>query len=170
VIFLIDGYNLMHAVGLLGQGVPAGGLERARTRFLDWLAIAAEGRSAHLTVVFDALNSPRASPESDHRGIRVLFSFRQTADDTIEELLVSERMPLQVTVVSNDTRLQAAGHRRGTEVKTCEQFVDWLIEEKHASSFTQSEAEKPEQNASDDEMAAWLTEFSKPKLPKRKRQ
>jgi predicted RNA-binding protein with PIN domain len=167
--FLIDGYNLMHAVGLLPRGTtPQGGLERARIRFLDWLAASSKDRSALLRVVFDAQNAPTASPEAEHKGIHFLFSFHETADDLIEELLASERMPSRVTVVSNDTRLQTAGHRRGAVVKTCQQFVDWLIEKPHESTSPSPEAEKPEQEASPDEMDAWLSAFREPK-PRRRR-
>ncbi len=165
--FLIDGYNLMHATGILGVGTPVGGLERARKRFLDWLATASKERTALLRVVFDAQSAPKQSPESDHRGVRVLFSFRQTADDLIEELLAVEKMPAQVTVVSNDTRLQAAGKRRGTGVYTCEQFVDWLITDANESPSPPLQPDKPEQSATEDEMAAWLSAFSTPKRKRR---
>jgi hypothetical protein len=167
VTFLIDGYNLMHAIGLLSKGVPARGLERARTRFLDWLAGAVKERSATIRVVFDAQSAGKASPEADHRGIRVLFSHGQTADDVIEDLLSSEQIPSRVTVVSNDTRLQTAGKRRGAAVFTCQEFVDWLIEESRHSPSPQPHPEKPEPSATPDEMAAWLSAFSTPKRKRR---
>jgi predicted RNA-binding protein with PIN domain len=164
VTFLIDGYNLMHAVGLLRSGLPTGGLERARTRFLDWLADGVKGRSEVLRVVFDAEHGRAASAEADHRGVRVRFAFRRTADDEIEELLAAEPVPVRVTVVSNDTRVQAAGRHRGCAVLTCEEFVDWLIEggEPGESATGEGSEEKPEPSATPDEMAAWLAAFSAP--------
>jgi uncharacterized protein len=170
VTFLIDAYNLMHAVGLLRAGVPPGGLERARTRFLNWLADGVKGRDVVLRVVFDAEKGRSASPESDHRGVRVRFAFRRTADDEIEELLAAEQHPERITVVSNDTRVQDAGRHRGTSVHTCEDFVDWLIKETPGVDPPRPpEAEKPESTATPDEMAAWLAAFSvpPPKRPKR---
>ncbi len=175
VTFLIDGYNLMHAVGMLRPGVPAGGLERARTRFLNWLADAVKDRTAVLRVVFDAEKGRSASPESDHRGVRVRFAFRRTADDEIEELLAAEQHPKQVTVVSNDTRVRDAGRHRGTAVHTCEEFVDWLIADSGepgasatgGSPGSAEAEEKPEPTATPDEMAAWLAAFSQP--PKRRK-
>jgi predicted RNA-binding protein with PIN domain len=172
VTFLIDAYNLMHAVGLLRQGLPAKGLERARLRFLDWLADGVKGRAALLRVVFDAQDSPGASPERDHRGVRVRFAYRKTADDEIEELLAAERHPSRVAVVSNDTRVQEAGRRRGAGVRTCEEFVDWLIQPPVADPKTPvadapGSPEKPEPGATADEMAAWLAAFSTPKRRKR---
>jgi predicted RNA-binding protein with PIN domain len=170
VTFLIDAYNLMHAAGLLRQGLPLGGLERARTRFLDWLADGAKGRDAVLRAVFDAQDAPAASPESDHRGVRVRFAFRRTADDEIEELLAAEQHPSRVTVVSNDTRVQEAGRRRGSAVYTCEDFVDWLIAGAEQAPVAHASGsptpEKPVPDATADEMAAWLAAFSAPKRPK----
>jgi len=158
----------MHAVGFLRPGVPPGGLERARNRLLDWLATSVKNRSELLRVVFDARSGPRASPESNHRGVRVLFAFRQTADDLIEELLAAETLPVRITVVSNDTRIQAAGHRCGAAVQTCEQFVDWLIEDpKGSPPHSPPPPDKPEQSATAEEMAAWLTAFSDPKRKRR---
>src|SRR5262245_28766873 len=117
----------MHAVGLMPHGRPAGKLRHARSHLLDWLAGAAAGHDVVLRVVFDAQTAPAASPEADHRGVRVRFASGQTADDEIEELLAAESLPGRVTVVSNDSRVQDAGRRRGAAVQTCQEFVDWLI-------------------------------------------
>ena len=35
---LIDGYNLLHASGILGRGVGPGGLERSRLALLNFVA------------------------------------------------------------------------------------------------------------------------------------
>lgn len=169
MIFLIDGYNLMHAVGLARQGLPAGALQRARTRFLDWLADAAQGRGATVRVVFDAQAAPTPSPETDHRGVRVCFAFGHTADDEIENLLAAERRPAGVTVVSNDSRVREAGRRRGTALQACEEFVDWAIAPRREPPEVadRPEPDKPEPAATPAEMAAWLATFSQP--PKRRR-
>ncbi len=166
--FLIDGYNLMHAIGLVRKGLPEGGLELARIRFLDWLATSLHGRRDVLRVVFDAQNAPRDSPESDHRGVRVLFAFHQTADDLIEELLAADSTPMHTTVVSNDTRIQTAGRRRGAGVYTSEQFIDWLIADPASPRpLAPPKPEKPERSASAEELASWLSVFSTPKRKRR---
>jgi predicted RNA-binding protein with PIN domain len=172
VVFLIDGYNLMHAVGLLGPGPAPGGLDRARTRLLDWLADTTEGRGETLRVVFDAQAGPAPSRETVHRGVRVLFAFRRTADDLIEQLLAAEPVPARVTVVSNDNQVRETARRRGSAALTCAEFVDWCIEETPVADAHGSpeppEAEKPEPGATADEMAAWLAAFSLPKRKPRK--
>jgi hypothetical protein len=165
VPFLIDGYNLMFAVGLATSAMPPAQFDRARLRFLDWLAAGAKDR-AELRVVFDALQAPAPSLESVHRGVRVRFAFRQTADDLIEELVATEPRPAALTVVSNDTRVREAGRRAECQLATCEEFIDWLISpEQHGPNAAHSpEADKPEPTSGDvDEL---FRIFSKPK-PKR---
>jgi predicted RNA-binding protein with PIN domain len=126
VKFLIDGYNLMHAVGLAKRAMPAAKFERARTKLLDWLADSMKDR-AEVRVVFDAQQAPARSPESIHRGVRVRFAFSQTADDLIEELIVAEPKSAALTVVSNDSRVKEAARRGGCVTFSCEEFVDWLL-------------------------------------------
>src|SRR5206468_886876 len=88
VTFLIDGYNLLHAVGWATHRMPGRTLEAARRRLLDWLAEAA-GRAPGVVVrvVFDAQHGPADSPERTHRGVLVRFAHGGTADDLIEEML-----------------------------------------------------------------------------------
>lgn len=174
--YLIDGYNLLHAVGLANRNMPAKGLERARTRLLDWLAETIRGRSDLLRVVFDAQNSTAPSAESDHRGVRVRFAFRQTADELIAELVHAEPHPAGLAVVSNDTQVRDAGRRRGCLVLSCQEFVDRMIATDRASRGRESPESdpatgspadaKPEPTATPDEMAAWLEVFSRPKRKK----
>src|SRR5438067_1004238 len=102
----------MHAVGLAAPALPAKAFERARGRFLDWLADAADGRAERLRVVFDARLAPAPSAEYPHRGVWVCFAYGQTADDRIEELLAGEPRPGAVAVVSNDGRVREDARRR----------------------------------------------------------
>jgi predicted RNA-binding protein with PIN domain len=163
VAFLIDGYNLMHAVGLAARSLPAKAFERARERLLDWLADATDGRGEQLRVVFDARSAPIPSAEYPHRGIRVCFAYGQTADDRIEELLAIEKRPEAVTVVSNDSRVREDARRRGCRVLACQEFVDWLLDDRSDRAQPGSpEPDKPGPAATPDELAAWLAAFSRP--------
>lgn len=161
---LIDGYNLMYAVGLVGPGLPNKGLEKARTRFLDWLADAARGRPAVVRVVFDARQGPFPSAEYGHRGVRVQFAFGQTADERIDELVHADRQPKRLTVVSNDNAVRACGTARGCPVWTCPEFVDWLLDRRPADAPPPPpEADKPTDPPPADEMADLLAAFERPK-------
>jgi hypothetical protein len=124
VPFLLDGYNLMHAVGAVPVG--RGGFDTARRRFLDWLAGCPAVRGQAVRVVFDAQNSARDLGTSTHRGLLVTYSFRQTADDLIEALVSTEPNPQGLRVVSNDGRVREFARRHRCPVMTCGEFVDWL--------------------------------------------
>ncbi len=166
--FLIDGYNLMYAVGLVSRTTATAQFEGARFRFLDWLADGAKGRNAILRVVFDAQQAPSPSLETIHRGVRVRFAYQRTADDVIEELVAVEQKPHAVTVVSNDSRVREAARRADCGVASCQEFTDWLIsndsEYQGAAAPRSPEPDKPEPTA--EETDELLRAFSKPR-PKR---
>ncbi|MFO0848459.1 MAG: NYN domain-containing protein [Gemmataceae bacterium] len=174
MVFLIDGYNLLHAVGWLTARRRADGrLLAARTRLLDWLAdrpgVATRGHK--LWVVFDALHGPDdRNPETSHRGVKVRFAHRQTADDCIEELIAADRHPDRLTVVSNDGRLQTAADRAGGRGWKVQRFLDWLAdaEARAADPATAEPPEKPEGPPPPAEAAALLQVFDVPQ-PKRTR-
>lgn len=159
VTFLIDGYNLMHAIGLVRVGLPQKQLAPARTRLLDWLADAARGRTDTLRVVFDAQNGPAPTGEYAHRGVRVRFAFGRTADDEIEELVAATTAPATATVVSNDGRVQEAARRRGCGVFTCQGFVDWLLAPPRAPDDAPPPDDKPVPPPTASELAEWATVF-----------
>jgi predicted RNA-binding protein with PIN domain len=165
VTYLIDGYNLLHALGWAPR--PPETLEAARRRLLDWLADAPALRAgaAVFRVVFDAQQAPIPTIGRSHRGVLVQFAYRSTADDLIEELLDAEPSPREVTVVSNDIRLREAARRAGSRGWGCEEFVDWRIEAEREipGSPHHRPSEKPDGPAPPDEAAVLLAEFRKPK-------
>jgi predicted RNA-binding protein with PIN domain len=158
VRYLIDGYNLMHALGMAPQ--PGGlTLERARMRFLDWLAVQAAATAGDTCIVFDSKNK-RGEAEQVYRDLRVQFSHGQEADDLIEQMIRAETIPARLTVVSNDHRLQHAARRRGCPAWTCSEYIDWLAapKEKAENELGTAAVEKPPA-PSGDEIDEWLKRF-----------
>ena len=149
--YLIDGYNLMYAVG---KGQPGdksrARFDAARKSFLDWLvqSRAVKANPGTLRIVFDAQNSKCDLGSSLHKGLLVTFSFNQTADDLIEALLSVESKPKDLRVVSNDTRLQDFAKRRGSTPMTCGEFLDWLMSDGRPASLDDSPKpdDKPKPN------------------------
>jgi predicted RNA-binding protein with PIN domain len=112
---LIDGYNLLHASGIMARGVGPATLERSRAALLNFLVESlAAGDIRRTIVVFDAGASANGRVRSaEHRGIQVRFSAgKSDADDLIEELIRADSAPRRLTVVSSDHRIQRAAHRR----------------------------------------------------------
>jgi hypothetical protein len=112
---IIDGYNLLHATGIVGRGLGPGGLERARAALLNFLAASVDPRELPRTVVvFDAREAPSGRPRIvEHKGLTVRFaSGHESADALIEELVRGDSSPRRLTVVSSDHRVQRAARRR----------------------------------------------------------
>ena len=167
MIFLIDGYNLLHAVGWATPKMRQPALEPARRKLLDWIADSAphKSQSARFHVVFDAMKGPSRSPETFYRGVLVHFAYRSTADDLIEELLAAQSKPRLVTVISNDMRLHESARRHHSKAWMSAEFLDWLLtfKERSAPDEVRSAPEKPIGPASDDETGALLKAFAVPK-------
>ena len=164
--FLIDGYNLMHAVGYVVPKGTEAQFHAARLRFLDWLAegVSRVASKVELRIVFDAQHSKKDLGSSAHRGVIVQFSFLETADDLIETLLHRETKPADVTLVSNDTRLQKAAKRANCKQVACSTFVDWL-QQPSGWKVTRPDEPMQEKPALDAkaEVDQFLDVFSKPK-------
>jgi hypothetical protein len=159
--YLIDGYNLLHKMGLLLGGRDAGpdGLQRARLDLLDRLSHGHGEHAAQVTVVFDAARPPRgAAAEFDYHGLHVAFAVgKAEADDLIEDLIRRDSRPARLTVVSDDHRLQEAARRRSCPVLGCMDYLDHL--ERPTPPLPDEPPAKPE-SVSGAEAEHWLREFA----------
>src|SRR5262245_4263994 len=111
---VIDGYNFLHASGILGRGVGPGSLERSRSALLNFLAESLDARElGRTTVVFDAREAPPGLPRVvQHRGITVRFADPGSdADGVIEDLIRANSTPRKLVIVSSDHRLHRAARR-----------------------------------------------------------
>lgn len=160
--YVIDGYNLLHALGLAHKRMGPTQLEKARLRLLGQLRGALGDEAARATVVFDAARAPPgAEREQEYQGIQVLFAVGAgQADDRIEELIRRHSAPRQLTVVSDDHRLQQAARRRHCPVVKCADFMDVLERLRRHRAAPETPA-KPEA-VSPQETERWLREFGEP--------
>ena len=160
---LIDGYNLMHAGGLLGGRLGPDGFRKVRTRFLNDLAAWLDPVEAHLTtVVFDAVEAPlNLASATRHKGLSVLYAVEhESADERIEELIVQHSSPKTLTVVSSDHRIQKAAIRKRAKVLSADDYwclLDDLKGRKRLARPLEDRARA--QIPSADEAAFWLEEF-----------
>jgi uncharacterized protein len=121
---VIDGYNMLYAIGRLTPRLPRTALEGARRWLLEQLR-ARHAPGADVTVVFDGGTGRHGhGGRDDQLGFRVLFSHRESADDVIEGLIAADPSPRALTVVSNDHRLQQAARRRGCDVLGCLDYYE----------------------------------------------
>jgi uncharacterized protein len=156
--YLIDGYNLLHALGFLHPQDGAHALERARLRLLHFLVDGLGGEAVHTSVVFDAAKAPRRTrPVVDFKGITVQFAIgADEADDLIETLIHDHPSPRHdLVVVSSDHRLLHAAQRSAATGWTCNQFLDYLDKLQRNVPPTTPRPEKPSRTDTE----YWLRQF-----------
>jgi predicted RNA-binding protein with PIN domain len=161
-IYLIDGYNLIHALGLLHKRPAAGELEHARHELLAFLQERGAGLAGALSVIFDARRHPRRAVAEETVGdIQVLYAVKREAGDLMEELIAGDTQPGRLQVVSDDHRIQQAARRRGAAALGCQEFLDRLESRPRSAPPPPNEAPAPLA----EERAHWLEEFGDVEIP-----
>ena len=159
--YLIDGYNLAYALGILHGKVAPAGVEVARRSLLIKLLEAPGLDAPSVTVVFDAQRAPPGTPARQHyQGIHILNALGQQADDLIEELIEHEAQPRQLTVVSNDHRIKDAARRGHCVPLGCLDFLEEIQKRRPASRTAPANdaGEKPD-SLSPQELQLWYKQF-----------
>jgi predicted RNA-binding protein with PIN domain len=161
-VYLIDGYNLLYAMGVLlpGRTGPTG-LDKARLRLLGLLHGAHGDESHQVTVVFDAARAPPGAPaEHDYHGLHVRFAVAEKeADALIEALIQTAAVPKHLTVVSDDHRIQQAARRRHCVVQGCQEYLDWLDRRRRAPQPQAPETPDKQPMPSRQDKDHWLAVF-----------
>jgi uncharacterized protein len=164
---IIDGYNLIHAAGIVGRGVGPGGLERSRLAVLNFVVESVPpAELATTTVVFDAQDAPPGLPrEMVHRGIMVRFSTGyESADELIEHLIERESAPRRLIVVSSDHRLHRAARRRKAQAIDSDIWYEQTIAERNLRHrAAKTGPQKPPAPLPAGEVEYWLAKFGDPK-------
>ena len=161
MLYLIDGYNLLHAMGVLGGRVGPQGLAKARLSLLGLLRGALDKEASSVTVVFDAAGAPPgAIDDQEHQDMHVRFaSEHPQADDLIESMIRKSPTPKQLTVVSDDHRIQKAAQRGRCLAIGCLDFLEELSKKRRQRRLSAS-ASPERTTASRKEKEDWIKEFA----------
>ena len=161
---LIDGYNLLHATGILGRNVGPRTLERARNALIGFLAASLpESERADTTVVFDAKNGPPGLPRELHlRGIRVLYAVGYPdADGLLKELICADSAPRRLVVVSSDHQVQRAATRRRAKTIDSERWYADVCRQRRKRDLAEPAADdRPTPADTEADSAYWVKAFS----------
>lgn len=156
--YLIDGYNLLYALGLAQKKGGRAAWDRARGLLLDWLADQHKTAPRNVTVALDAQHAKgKERIEESHRGLRVVRHEGRSADELIEELVAAEREPEGLTVVSNDARVRGAAKAHRCLFQGCDEYVE---------AISNSAKPVPKVMVSSDEKKTELTAAQKAELLK----
>jgi uncharacterized protein len=158
--YLIDGYNLLHALGLARKTGGKAQWDQSRRLLLDWLAEQHAASPGDVTVAFDAQKGfGNQLIEESHRGLRVLRKPGRSADDLIEELIATEPDPASLTVVSNDTRVRDAASRGRCLALKCDEYVDAVMKLPAARRVPSHFPEEKDLRETPADKAEWLKVF-----------
>jgi predicted RNA-binding protein with PIN domain len=159
--FLIDGYNLLHRLGLMRTRMGPGELAGARQRLVSLLK-KAWGRDVGLIcIVFDSAGAAgKRAPDRIDEGVDIRFARRgEAADDVIEDLIRSHSAPKQLTVISDDRRLQRAARRRACRVLSCPSYLE-EVERKLRPNSPDRKTEAAGAPSPADDADFWLRTFA----------
>jgi predicted RNA-binding protein with PIN domain len=160
---LIDGYNLLHATGIVGSGSALTELHRSREALLRYLAASIDPTERpRTTIVFDAAGAPPGLPRTlDHEGITVHFARDYAdADAMLEELIAAHDTPRSLVVVSSDHRVQRAARRRRATAIDSDRWYAELCATRRRGTELPTPPQKPTGNLSADEVNFWLSQFA----------
>jgi hypothetical protein len=118
-IWLVDGFNVLHAGILRGRERGQWWREAGRARLLE-LARSFDDPDAEVWIVFDG---PREAPAIP-RVPRLRVVFAPSADEWLLRRLRSAPDPTQLGVVTGDRRLAIRSRRRGARVIMPREFLD----------------------------------------------
>jgi predicted RNA-binding protein with PIN domain len=143
-VFLIDGYNLLHAVAR-GRATP-----EARVQLVSLIETWCRTGGYRARIVFDATGGMKRREERGGLEIRSVPQGR-TADEEILEAVSRTEDRTEFTVVSNDLGIVKAAEKKGFKVLPCEDFARQVLQRPDAPEKSDS--------ASGAEVDYWMREF-----------
>lgn len=163
---IIDGYNLLHVTGIVGDAKGQGGtFQRSREALLNLLASSIpEPERIQTTIVFDAADAPPGLPRTvTHHGMTIRYaSDYSDADALIEQLIREHHAPRSLLIVSSDHRVQRAAQRRRSSFVDSDRWYSALwqkrLEAERAAGH--EEPDKPVMQLTAAEIEYWVKKFT----------
>lgn len=164
---LVDGYNLLFGQGWAQHNQRSHTtLQRGRETLISQLAARTTAEQRRLIwIVFDSLDAPsHLSSTMRMRDMEVLFSREwASADELLQQILVSHSNPKSVVVISSDHSVQRKAIARGATPFDQDQWIEAV-----QTAFDTSKSEDQSVNqtgqakdrvVSDEERDDWLRRF-----------
>ena len=168
---IIDGYNVLGAMGLPPQKVIGSG-EVHREQFVTRLGLYGQSIRCPITVVFDAWRQSGNNRQTSHRtGVTVIYSAEgERADQVIQQLI--RRFGKETAVVSSDLEVTNVARAFGAFVIRSQEFLTRLHKGSRARSSARSSPAGPEGKDAREDMSTRPKEKkgNPRKLPKKLRQ
>lgn len=158
---LIDGYNLLFALGRLSPRSGRDALEGARRWLLQQLKPVATPPT-HITVVFDSRGNTIAPTQEMASGVTFLFPRGESADDHMETLIENAPNAKDILVVSNDHRVRLAARHGHCHYLNCLDYFEHFVMNPTVKDPTPEPTGKADPEGDDmtaEEIRHWLDIF-----------
>ena len=137
--YLIDGYNLLHAL-------KAGSAKKvfpSREQLFAWFAEFASFKNTDTLLVLDGVGGDEELGAYQTKNFKVVFSRKVPADTYIERFLFQNRGKLLMTVVTDDRAIADMGRGGGSRVLSTSVFEEMLKDcKKEGSKFLDKECSR----------------------------
>lgn len=150
---ILDAYNVLHCTHVLPMRYAS-----INTRQLAAMLDRCNFDRGRMIIVCDGRPKPdELDPRIDVGRVEIIHSGAATdADSVIEKLIEEETGPRDLTVVSNDHRIQRAARRRRAVAMASELFLRHLAARFDRYAARQNDKTKPDLNA---DAEAWMRKF-----------
>lgn len=122
-MYVIDGYNLMHALRRVVD-LP-GDHSRARAQCVELLALIARRENQKMHIFFDGTPGEVGTGDHAHHGVSVRFCGpeRESADRAVKEYVENHAEPRKLLVVSSDRDVRDTCRLNGARVVSSQEIA-----------------------------------------------
>jgi len=126
-MYVVDGYNLLHALKKAEPGLPAD-FALARRKLVELLSHLCKREGARARVFFDGTPGEIGAGELAYPHVRVTFCgpVREAADEAVRDFVENAGNPRNLLVVSSDQAVVKACRLSGAKVLSSQAMADRL--------------------------------------------
>ncbi len=151
--FLIDGYNVIHAIPALKK-LLAQDSDSAREQLIHLISKLTIKRKFRCTVVFDGDQPKSRIKHSSHAPIHVVYSSPQSADAKIKQMIEHSKNRSLLVIISSDREILNFARVCACTTHTSKHFANLLFAEE-----TSDGEEKDSSTLSKSQVNEWLRIF-----------
>ena len=125
--YIIDGYNLIHAIPSLKKTLAHNG-ESARELLIHSVAQLTHKKKFRCTIVFDGVAPNNSVKQSVHAPVHVIFSSPINADSKIKQMIEQSKNRSLLVIISSDREIMNFAKVCSCQTHTSNYFANLLSE------------------------------------------
>lgn len=150
--YIIDGYNLIHAIPSLKKTLAHNG-ESARELLIHSVAQLTHKKKFRCTIVFDGVAPNNSVKQSVHAPVHVIFSSPINADSKIKQMIEQSKNRSLLVIISSDREIMNFAKVCSCQTHTSNYFANLL------SETNDTVTEKSDAPLSKSQIDEWLKIF-----------